>query len=97
MIYHSEDLYIVFNKSVSNFDHNDSNNKIHYLSMASEIVNKNDVILSEYFEFRNDSTMSAIINSPSRDSAWCNITHGKYIGSCQNGNYGLGGWKIYEK
>lgn len=97
MIYHSDDLYFIYNKGISNFDYSNSSNKIHYLSNASVVVNNNGVNISEYFEFRQSPSMSVMINSPSLSTAWCSITHGRYNGSCQNGNYGLGGWKIFEK
>jgi hypothetical protein len=86
-IYHSEDLYYVFEQKVIN-----DRNLLDTLE-AKEIVNKNNVYVGRYILIVSSSKTSGIVTSDIK-SGWCSPINGRYNGSCFNNSKGIGDWEI---
>ncbi len=87
-IYHSEDLYFVFNKKEIG-----NNRIVFHISEAIESVNTNDVEIGDYIIIMSHPRTSGIITSNS-SVAWCSPINGRYNGGCFNGSKGIGDWEI---
>ena len=85
-IYHSEDLYYVFEQKVIN-DRNFLETK-----NAIEVVNTNNVSVGDYIVIISNPYTSGIITSDS-GAAWCYPINGKYSIGCGS-TKGLGNWEI---
>lgn len=91
-IYHSEDLYFVFNKE-DREDIVDRKRFILRVSDAIKNVNKNNVIIGDYIIVSVHDRMSGVLTSNSL-SGWCSPINGRYNGGCFNGSTGIGDWEI---
>ncbi len=87
-IYHSEDLYFIFNKP-----ERDDKGFLLNTSEAIESVNTNNVKVGDYIVIRSDNRISGVITSNSL-TAWCSPINGRYNGSCFNSSKGIGDWEI---
>tara|TARA_B100000700_G_scaffold331722_1_gene467566 strand:- start:42362 stop:42961 length:600 start_codon:yes stop_codon:yes gene_type:complete len=101
VVYHSDDLYIKFNKNLWNGkDETDytGTRPAHLVSSASFVKNTNNINLGDYFIIRGGGSLSGVFFSNSHREPWCFPIHGRYSGgSCFSGSRGLGDWKVYIK
>lgn len=91
-IYHSEDLYFVFNKK-DIIDIIEENRFMFNAVDAIETVNTNSVKIGDYIIIYEHNSLSGVITSNSL-TGWCSPINGRYNGSCFNGSKGIGDWEI---
>jgi hypothetical protein len=96
-IYHNEDLYLTFNRSLTTRDGSNISGKPYWNTSTATVKNKNSVVIGDTVHYRNNDSISGLTFSNDIDEAWCFPIHGKYIGTCFNGTAGIGDWKIYIK
>lgn len=97
-IYHSEDLYLIFERPLSSNDGLNSHSRPYWnVNNSNVFVNNNNVNLSTYVHIITHSSISGLIFSDVSFNPWCSIVIGYYGGTCYNGKAGAGDWTIFVK
>ena len=96
-LYHSDSFYLTFNRSLLTRDGSNAQGQPYWNTSTANIINTGFYNVGSSVHYVNDPTISGIIFSNFTNTPWCSPINGRYNGSCANGSYGIGDWKIYIK